>query len=128
MVYRTIVVDLADDSGLEPRLKIARKLVERFDAVLIGLHVMLPPFIPASYGEAGAYVGTDLIEAQRAANQEARDRVQAVFRNLCGEGAKAVWQEVEGYRDDLLAEAAKTADLVLASSGQGREHRSAGPA
>ena len=115
MVYRTIVVDLADDSGLEPRLQVARKLVERFDAVLIGLHVMLPPFIPASYGEAAAYVGTDLIEAQRAANQEARDRVQAVFRNLCGEGAKTIWQEVEGYRDDLLAEAAKTADLVLAS-------------
>ncbi len=115
MAYRTILVDLADDGGLEPRLQVARNLVERFDAVLIGMHVMLPPFIPGSYGEAAAYVGTNLIEEQRAANQKIRDRVQAVFRNLCGEGAKALWQEAEGYRDDLLAEAAKTADLVLAS-------------
>jgi nucleotide-binding universal stress UspA family protein len=115
MVYRTILVDLANDSGLEPRLQVARNLAGRFDAVLVGMHVMLPPFIPGAYGEAAAYVGTDLIEAQRAANQEIRDRVHAVFRNLCGEGANALWQEAEGYRDDLLAEAAKTADLVLAS-------------
>jgi nucleotide-binding universal stress UspA family protein len=114
MAYRTILVDLADDDRLEPRLQVARGLAERFDAVLVGMHVMLPPYIPVAYGEAAAYVG-DLIEAQRAANQEIRDRVQAVFRKLCGEAPKVLWQEAEGYRDDLLAEAAKTADLVLAS-------------
>jgi nucleotide-binding universal stress UspA family protein len=109
MVYRTILIDLADDGGLEPRLRVARNLAARFDAVLVGLQVMLPPFIP------GPYVAADLIEAQWAANQGTRDRIQAVFRKLCGDGANALWQEAEGYRDDLLAEAAKTADLVLAS-------------
>ena len=115
MGYRTILVDLADDSGLEPRLQVARTLAGRFDAVLIGMHVMPPLFIPGSYGEAAAYLGPDLIEAQRAANQETRERVQAVFRKICGAGANAIWQEAEGARGALLAAAAYTADLVLAS-------------
>ena len=86
MAYRTILVELADDSGLEPRLQAARTLAGRFDAALIGMHVMPPPFIPGAYGEAAAYLGPDLIEAQRAANQQIRERVQAIFRTLCGDG------------------------------------------
>jgi nucleotide-binding universal stress UspA family protein len=113
MAYHTILVELADDSGLEPRLQAARTLADRFKAVLIGMHVMPPPFIPGSYGEAAAYLGPDLIEAQRAANREIKKRVQAVFRRICG--ADAIWQEAEGDRGDLLAEAAHTTDLVLAS-------------
>jgi nucleotide-binding universal stress UspA family protein len=113
MAYRTILVELPDDSGLEPRLQVARDLADRFKAVLIGMHVMPPLFIPGAYGEAAAYIGPDLIEAQRTANQEIRERVQAVFRRICG--ADAIWQEAEGERGDLLAEAAHTTDLVLAS-------------
>ena len=70
MAYRTILVELAGDSGLEPRLRVARSLADRFDAVLVGMHVMPLPFIPASYGEATAYLGPELIEAQRKANRE----------------------------------------------------------
>ncbi|HSA81321.1 MAG TPA: universal stress protein, partial [Geminicoccaceae bacterium] len=113
MAYRTILVELAGDGGLEPRLKVARALASRFGAALIGLHVMPPPFIPGAYGEAAAYLGPDLIEAQRAANQETGERVKAAFRNLCGEAP--IWQEAEGARGDLLAAAAYTADLVIAS-------------
>lgn len=114
MGCRTILVELADDSGLEPRLQLARGLADRFDAVLIGMHVMPPPFIPASYGEATAYIGPDLLEAQRKANRKIAERVQAVFRSVCGEGSGAVWQEAEGDRGDLLAQAARTTDLLLA--------------
>jgi nucleotide-binding universal stress UspA family protein len=123
MAYRTILVELADDSGLEARVQTARALGRRFDAVLVGMHVMPPPFIPGSYGEAAAHLGPDLIEAERVTNQGIRTRVQAVFRNLCGEGANAIWQEAEGDRGDLLAEAAHTADLVLASrvGGEGTD-------
>jgi hypothetical protein len=74
MAYRTILVELADDSGLEPRLQVARTLADHFDAVLIGMHVMPPLFIAGSYGEAAAYLGPDLIEAQRTANREIRER------------------------------------------------------
>jgi nucleotide-binding universal stress UspA family protein len=119
MAYRTILVDLADGSGLEPRLQVARTLAGRFDAVLIGLHVTPPLFIPGSYGEAAAYLGADLLEAQRVANQEIRQRVEGAFRKLCGDGPKAIWQEAEGHRGGLLAEAAHTADLVIASRAPG---------
>ena len=114
MAYRTILVELAGDSALQPRLQVARGLADRFDAVLIGMHVMPPPFIPASYGDATAYIGPEFLEAQRKANREIAERVQAVFRSVCGEGASAVWQEAEGDRGQLLAEAARTVDLVLA--------------
>jgi nucleotide-binding universal stress UspA family protein len=114
MTYRTILVELAGDVGIEPRLQLARRLADRFDAVLIGLHVMPAPFIPASYGEAAAYLGPELIEAQRQANREATDQVKVVFHRVCGGGPDALWQEAEGDRGDLLARAARTSDLVLA--------------
>jgi nucleotide-binding universal stress UspA family protein len=72
------------------------------------------PFLPGSYGEAGAYLGPELIEAQRKANQAIRDRVQAVFRTICGAGPDAIWQEAEGDRGQLLGAAARTTDLILA--------------
>jgi nucleotide-binding universal stress UspA family protein len=114
MVYRTILVELADDRELEPRLHLARRLADRFDAVLIGMHVMPPPFVPASYGEATAYLGSELLEAQRKANREIAEHVRVTFQGVCGEGANAIWQEAEGDRAQLLAEAAHTADLILA--------------
>jgi nucleotide-binding universal stress UspA family protein len=114
MAYRTILVELADDKELEPRLRLARGLAERFDAVLIGMHVMPPPFIPVSYGEGWAYIGPELLEAQRKANREIAEFVQVTFRGICGEGANAIWQEAEGDRGELLAEAAHSTDLVLA--------------
>ena len=114
MSYRTILVELAGDSGLEARLQAARELAGRFDAALIGMHVMPPPFIPASYGEAAAYLGPDLIEAQHKANRETADRGQAAFRRICGDEPGAAWQEAEGDRGDLLARAARTTDLILA--------------
>jgi nucleotide-binding universal stress UspA family protein len=114
MAYRTILVEVADDRELEPRLHLARSLADRFDAVLIGMHVMPTPFVPASYGEATAYLGPELLEVQRKANRESAKRIRTVFRTVCGEGARTIWQEAEGDRGQLLAEAAHTTDLVLA--------------
>ena len=118
MGCHTILVELADDSGLASRLQVARTLADRCDAVLIGMHVTPPPFIPAAYGEATAYIGPQLIEAQRKANREIAERVQAVFHKVCGAEPKAVWQEAEGDRGWLLTEAARTADLVLARGAE----------
>jgi nucleotide-binding universal stress UspA family protein len=114
MAYRTILVELADDNGLEARLRFARAVANHFDAALIGMHVMPPPFVPAAYGEATAYIGAELLEAQRKANREIAERVQAAFRRVCGEGSDGTWQQAEGDRGQLLAEAAHTADLLLA--------------
>jgi nucleotide-binding universal stress UspA family protein len=112
MAYRTILVELADDRELAPRLRLARGLAERFDAVLIGMHVMPPPFIP--YGEASAYIGPEFLEAQRRANREIAERIRGVFQKVCGDESRARWHEAEGDRGELLAEAAHTTDLVLA--------------
>lgn len=115
MTYRTILVELAGDSGLESRLRAARSLAERFQAVLIGIHVMPLPFVPASYGDAAPYLAAELIEAQRKANRVVNERVQEGFRRICGAEPHAVWQEAEGGpRGRLLAEAARTTDLILA--------------
>ncbi len=114
MAYRTILVELADDSALEQRLQTARALAGRFDAALVGMHAMPPPFIPVGYGDASAYIGPELIEAQRAANLQIREQVQATFRAVCGAGPEAVWQEAEGDPGRLLAAAARTTDLLLA--------------
>jgi len=114
MAYRTILVELADGSGLEPSLRVARRLADRFDAVLIGMHVMPPPFVPAAFGEATAYLGPEFLETQRKANRETAERVQGVFRRVCGEGSHTIWREDEGDRGQLLAEAAHASDLILA--------------
>ncbi len=62
------------------------------------MHVMPPPFVPIGYSDASAYIGPELIEAQRAANLQIRAKVQATFRAVCGAGLEAVWQEAEGDR------------------------------
>ena len=40
MTYRTILVDLTADGPVEARLDVARSLASRFDAVLVGVHVV----------------------------------------------------------------------------------------
>jgi nucleotide-binding universal stress UspA family protein len=117
MIYRTILAALTGDSGLEARLHTAKALAGRFDAVLVGMHVMPLPFIPIADGEAVIYVLPELIEAQRKANQEVKERVQEAFERICGTGPGVAWQEAEGDPDRLLAEAAHTVDLVLAAKG-----------
>lgn len=114
MAYRTILVELGGDDGLEPRLQTARALAGRFDAALVGMHVMPPPFVPMADGGAMPYLAPELIEAQRKANQEVKERVKGIFRSICGDEPKAIWQEAEGGRGQLLAKAAHTTDLLLA--------------
>ena len=119
MAYRTILVTLTGDSGLEARLQTAQALARRFDGALIGMHVIPPPFIPIVDGEAVTYLAPELIEAQRQANREVKERVQAAYQRICDTGPTVVWQEAEGDPERLLAEAARTADLVLAAKGDG---------
>jgi nucleotide-binding universal stress UspA family protein len=117
MTYRTILVALSDDSGLEALLPTAQTLARRFDALLIGMHVMQLPFIPVVDGEGVACLAPELMEAQRQANRAVKERIRAAFQRICGTGASVVWEEAEGERAQLLAAAARTADLVLAAKG-----------
>ena len=119
MTYRTILLELLDDPQNDGRIECARRLAQRFDAELVGLHVSPPPFLPLGFGEGAAYVGPEAFEAQREANRLVRERVEAAFRRLC-DPAKMAVRDVyeEGDAGQLLAEAARGADLtVLAQEG-----------
>jgi nucleotide-binding universal stress UspA family protein len=113
MTYRTILVELNAAAPAEERLEAARALATRFDARLVGMHVVPPPVLPVGDGLSG-YIPPETIEAQRQANLEVRYRALAAFRRVCGEeGPKLAWREAEGPPSLILAEAARSVDLVV---------------
>jgi nucleotide-binding universal stress UspA family protein len=122
MAYRTMLVALSGEGGLEARLHAAQALARRFDALLVGMYVVPPPFILIPDGAGVAYAVPEFIEVQRKANQEVKERVQAAFQRICGTGPSVVWQEAEGDPERLLADAARTADLMLAAKGDDGPH------
>jgi nucleotide-binding universal stress UspA family protein len=113
--YRTILVEMNSETSVEARLRVGRSLAARFEATLVGMRVTAPVLDLAIWaGSAGAYVAPELIEAQQKAEREAKARVRAVFDRV-GDGDPALlWREAEGEPGRLLAEAARTADLVVA--------------
>lgn len=119
MTYRTILLELQDDPQNDARIECARRLAQRFDAELVGIHVSPPPFLPVGFGEGAAYVGPEVFEAQREANRLTRERVEAAFRRLCDPARMPVRDLYEeGDAGELLAEAARGADLtVMAQEG-----------
>ena len=115
MSYRTLLVLVADDPRLDDRLSTARTLAQRFGAHVIGLHVMPLPVVPLGYGEAAAYVGPEIIEAQRAAATETAERLRRRFETAMAELAPDVeWRAAEGDAAPVATAQARTADLVLA--------------
>ena len=98
MTYCTILVDLTADGPVEARLDVARSLASRFDAVLVGVHVVPELFTPLPIWEGGGsvYILPEVIEAQRKVNQEAKERVRAAFDRACGADPTATWREAEG--------------------------------
>ena len=120
MAYRTILFELVDDSQNDARIESARRLAQKFDAELVGIHVSPPPFLPVGFGEGAAYVGPEVFEAQREANRLVRERVEAAFRRQCDPARMAVRDIYEeGDPGELLAEAARGADLTIAAQEAG---------
>ena len=120
MRYRTILVEITTEHAVDTSLNVAQALADRFDAVLIGMHVVVPPFVPGAWeGGASVHLGRELVEGQRRAAQALRERVEARFRERCGAGAarRARWREVVGDPAEQLATAARTADLVVVGKG-----------
>ena len=119
MPYRTILVEFAGSGRVEARLHAAHALARRFDATLVGMHVIPSALEPAVVqGLAAACVGREMVEAVRRAELTTRGRVRAAFGSACGAGPAAVWREAEGDPAALLARAARTADLVVAGRGE----------
>ena len=72
------------------------------------------------FGEGAAYVGPEVFEAQREANRLVRERVEAAFRRQC-DATKMAVRDIyeEGDPGELLAEAARGADLTIAAQEGG---------
>jgi nucleotide-binding universal stress UspA family protein len=113
MTYHTILVDLSAGAPPEARLGVARSLAMRFDAALVGLHVMPVFELTAWEGGMSAYIPPEVVEAQRRAGQEANDRARAAFDRACGGDSRAVWRQAEGDPGAVLLRAAYAADLVV---------------
>ena len=119
MSYRTIVVELQADRFPAARLTAARALAQRFGASLVGMHVMPPPFVPALWEGGGAvYLGPEIIATQTKAIQETKQRVKALFEEICGADPAVTWREEEGEPGRRVAEVARSADLVITTSAQ----------
>lgn len=117
MTYRSILVQMFEDQGVERRLAAAVALAQRFQAHLVGLSVSPSPVMPFGYGEAAAYVGPEIFEAQREANHAIAERLHAAFNDAVAEtGLSSIWRDEEGDPPSLYARAAHTVDLVV--SGQ----------
>jgi nucleotide-binding universal stress UspA family protein len=114
MSYRTILVELSSERVAETNLRVARSLAARFDARFTALHVVPPPYVPSPWaGGASVYIAPEILEAQRVAAEAARGRAEAAFRTACTEEPRAICRTVEGDPATLIAEAARTSDLLL---------------
>lgn len=118
MNYRTILVDATRDAAHEARLRAARALATRFEAALVGMHVLPPPIVPASYGDALIYAADELFEAQREASREVHAKARTAFEQICGSGADRTFESADGDPGRLLARSARAADLVLISHAE----------
>jgi nucleotide-binding universal stress UspA family protein len=127
MSYRTIIVELQADRFPAARLIAARALAQRFGAALVGTHVMPPPFVPALWEGGGAvYLGPEIIATQTKAIRGTKRRAKALFEEICGADPAATWREDEGEPGRRLAEAARSADLVITTSAQATSDAPAG--
>lgn len=118
MGYRTILIDLAADRPVEPRIQVGQDLSRRFGAALIGVHAAPRPLIPTLWEGGGAvYMGAEFNELQRKANETARRRVRAAWDQVGRPPGEATWHEAEGEPGEILARAAHCADLVVTAKG-----------
>jgi len=120
MTYRTMLLQMFEDPNLDRRLATAVALATRFQAHLVGLVVSPPPVMPFGYGEAAAYVGPEIFEAQREANHAVAERLHEAFdRAVAGTGLSSVWRDEEGDLSMLYGVAATTVDLVITGEEAG---------
>ena len=117
MSYRSILVNLDIDGPVLPVVKAAADLAWRFGAKLIGFCAADAPIVMA--GPAGASLAAE-------AWMQMRDDIQARFKDLHGEFGKLIagkvvteWREALDNPTRALAEATRTADLVVMGAVEG---------
>ncbi len=102
------------------RVRLAAKLAERFDALLIGVTASVLPPYPA---EGFYFVTKDVVEEERHDIAETHKQAEAAFRAYIGaSAAKAEWRSGIDLPETYVVAEARSADLVVVGRGsQGRE-------
>jgi nucleotide-binding universal stress UspA family protein len=111
MSFKDILVHVDLTVASRTRLQLALTLARRFDARLLGLHVIPEPDVPPYFKPSVV----DRIAAIYAKNAKvAADRAEAQFRRETKAAAGIVsWQCVAGDMEQLIAERARFADLLV---------------
>ncbi|HEX9462122.1 MAG TPA: universal stress protein [Alphaproteobacteria bacterium] len=112
MSYKDILV-IADDATSAPVRYDVAAAVGGFEAHLVALHVMEPPYTPASLTQAAP---SALLEWQESVIQE---RLQAAKRMVDEaqqrNGVNFEWRQVRGTTVDVALQHGQYADLIIAS-------------
>jgi len=119
VTYAAILVHVQATPEGERRLGCAVALSRVFDATLIGLGAETFPAPVAGYGAFG--MSADWYGPLRKAAEDSLDLACAAFNTATdGQPKPAVWQSYLRLPLDAMAEAARGADLIVASAPTGR--------
>jgi nucleotide-binding universal stress UspA family protein len=124
MAFKDLLVHLNDSKHRAPRLEIATRLAERFDAHLIGLYTVPDIYIP---GYLMAQMPADLMAAQEGEIDRKRDAAKAEFESHARKaGIEAEWRARAGDPPTVAAVHARYADLAIVGQSDPDERLMAG--
>lgn len=111
MAIKEIVLHVGRDARYPARQEAAMRLAKRFDARVVGVHVLSYPVV-AGYLQVD--FGAELIEQQladaRARAAEVRESFDAAMQR---EGLNAEWRLIEGNPVDAMALASRYGDITV---------------
>jgi len=116
MPYKTILAVLNSEDRAADLTKSALAVAKRFEAHLVGLHIVPNAFIGATVPMEAT---GELIEAQRQAYEAAANRIEATFKAVAGaSGVPFEWRKAEAQFDipaNVAMRHGRLADLVIVS-------------
>lgn len=112
MSYKSLLVHLDTSQAADRRLEFAFRLAQRFDAHLTALLTLVRPESGSFYAMAGA---ADFLAEHDRVNDERRDALERGFKaEMARTGGSADWRVTTGYANDVVPDAARLVDLVVA--------------
>jgi nucleotide-binding universal stress UspA family protein len=111
MTLRHLAVHVDRDKHCPLRLDYAVQLANKTGASLEGVFANVPPSLPPAI-EGG--ITAQIIEAQRAYNEQAEAEAKAAFDAAVGAcQGETSWTALQGYRPDVMARRTMGADMAL---------------
>jgi nucleotide-binding universal stress UspA family protein len=127
LAIKNILVAYSGTESSKSAVKLARRMMEKYDAHLTGALTYAPSEVGATLKP---YASSDLTDVIAEAEKNRRESIQKEFFDTLGlpEGDKVHWVESGGDVDYSLMELARTYDIVLVGQYDGtRENRNLVP-